>query len=311
MSADIAATLTLVDEALQDVRSTLAARIRAGLSADGQQIAALPSFLPPPPLGLAGRALVVDTGGTNTRAALIELRADGEHEILAGPVGRPLPVRGKNRLDAMTFFRIQASLAAELDAPAGLPVGYCFSYGSTSTRDRDARLMHWTKGVEVDGVQGELVGAALGEALRDAGLQPGRVAVLNDTVASLLGGSLDVTLTGPEGALGLIVGTGTNIAAFFDTEACDKLRRNAPPGWMAVNLESGNFAPPHLTAADEALALETEPSGRQRFEKAVSGHYLPQLLARLVPAAGMDPAASCARLVHLRDAPEEIGRAHV
>jgi hexokinase len=48
---------------------------------------------------------------------------------------------------------------------------------------------------------------------------------------------------------------------------------------MAVNLESGNFTPPHLTDYDDMLDdSDLEDSrGKQRFEKAVSGTYVPRL----------------------------------
>src|SRR5437870_2811042 len=56
--------LVLGPRALAEVREALAARIAAGLERDGQEILALPAYLPQPAQHLAGRALVVDTGGT-------------------------------------------------------------------------------------------------------------------------------------------------------------------------------------------------------------------------------------------------------
>ena len=43
---------------------------------------------------------------------------------------------------------------------------------------------------------------------------------------------------------------------------------------MAINLESGNFSPPHLTTADDALDRASDNPGAQRFEKAVPGAWL-------------------------------------
>ena len=55
---------------LVDIRDQFSAAIEAGLAADGQQVAALPAFLAPPPDNVAGEALVVDTGGTNMRGGV-------------------------------------------------------------------------------------------------------------------------------------------------------------------------------------------------------------------------------------------------
>jgi hexokinase len=71
---------------------------------------------------------------------------------------------------------------------------------------------------------------------------------------------------------------------------------------MAVNLESGNFSPPHLTRFDDAIDRESTNPGRQRFEKAVSGHYLPQLFERILPdQPGFDVRAGAGALVEYRD----------
>ncbi len=291
---DIAA-LRLDPRQLADVAQTLEARIREGLAADGREVKALPAHLGPPRTALAGEALVVDAGGTNVRAAWVRL---GERdEVLAGPATATLPVRGDDApgLDADGFWLLQAELAAKLRAPAGLPLGYCFSYPSTVHGDRDATLLAWTKGVDIPGVVGERVGASLAGALARLGLEPARTVVLNDTVAALLGGPGQ----DPERTIGLIAGTGTNMAAYFRPEVAPKLGAFGP-GPMAVNLESGNFHPPHLTPIDDEFDATHDP-GRQRFEKAVSGYALPYLLAQLLPdGPGFDPAQGSEPVVRLR-----------
>jgi hexokinase len=53
---------------------------------------------------------------------------------------------------------------------------------------------------------------------------------------------------------------------------------------MAVNLELGNYHPPHLTEADDRMdASLGEGLGRQRLEKAVSGFYLPKIHDLVAP----------------------------
>lgn len=293
-----AAALTpLSPAALADVRAALAARIRDGFAKDGEQVRALPAFLAPPLRTCAGRALTIDTGGTNMRAAVVELGADGSARVLAGPVHAPVPTgRDGARVTAAAFFDAHATLVARLphDAVRGLPIGYCFSYPSASLPNHDARLIRWTKGVDVEGVEGAEVGAALVRALAARELAPGAPVVLNDTVAALMAGVRDAQ--DPALTIGLIVGTGTNIAAFFDARALTKLGDTAWRGPMAVNLESGNFHPPHLSSCDDAVDAASDNAGAQRFEKAVSGFYLPQVVRALTPqGAPADGAALVAR----------------
>jgi hexokinase len=303
--------LPLSTQALNDVRAALAQRIRAGLAREGEEIRALPAFLAPPIARLQGRALTIDTGGTNMRAAVVELGADGSERVAMGPVHAPVPTgRDGARVTALDFWRAHVELVEQIteqhgaDAVRGLPVGFCFSYPSASQQNHDARLLRWTKGVEVDGVEDTLVGAALTDALRARGLEPGPVVVLNDTVAALMAGVRDAH--DPAHTIGLIVGTGTNIAAFFDKDAMPKLAHAAWRGPMAVNLESGNFAPPHLSPCDDVVDQASDNPGAQRFEKAVSGHYLP-LVAR---ALSKTPApADGAALVALASAGDATCRA--
>jgi hexokinase len=128
----------------------------------------------------------------------------------------------------------------------------------------------------------------------------GALRVLNDTVAALLAGAMG---SGDhQHGIGLVVGTGSNMAAFFPRALLGKL--GLPPGpAMAVNLESGNLGLVDLTGWDLELDMASDNPGRQAFEKAVSGRYLPRLYAHATdaPQAG-DPEEGAGALVRLRDA---------
>jgi hexokinase len=307
--------LELGTEQLQEVRGALREKILRGLAKDGEEIKALPAYLSPPDPGLTGRALVVDTGGTNMRAAIVELGRDGP-EIVAGPLKRKVPDgREGRKVSRDDFFGAHRELVSELGREVvRLPIGYCFSYPSEIMPDTDARLIRWTKGLQIPGVEGTLVGSALRDTLSAAGFEPGPIAVLNDTVASLLGGASFAGSRGASysGVLGLIAGTGTNIATFFDRDQITKLGDAVWHGQMAVNLESGNFHPPHLTIWDEALDECSNNPGAQRFEKAVSGFYLPYLFEKVLPdLPAFDPAKGSAILAELRarGSPDEASAA--
>ncbi len=296
--------LSLTTDQLQEIRRALADKITEGLSSDGEEIRALPSYFGAPDRTHSGRALVIDTGGTNMRAAVVEVDK-GRAAVVSGPIKRTLPMREGSTITADEFFAAQAALAKELAPPAGLPVGYCFSYPSANSPDRDSRLLRWTKGIDIPGVEGTLVGSRLHAALEAAGVAPGPVRVLNDTVASMLGGALVHDDVASERCIGLIVGTGNNMAGFFGRDESSKVPEDFS-GKMAINLESGNFNPPHLTEFDEAVDRASDNPGFQRFEKAVSGFYLPFVFAQAMPKlSGFDPHGGTGQLVEFRDSEEQ------
>ena len=230
--------------------------------------------------GLAQHVAVVDVGGTNCRAAML-CRTSGQLELTETPLTTTLPFRGDEPLEAATFFDLQAELLAKIGPQPNLPLGYCFSYPAEITPDGDARLIGWTKGIAVRDVEGQTVGRLLTDALTRRRIPPSRVAVLNDTVASLLAAS-SVFEAPARMTAGLIAGTGTNMAGFFDHQQATKL--SVGEGTMALNLESGNLRPPDelLTPADHAVDRRERP-GKQRFEKAVGGYYLPYVFAEMNP----------------------------
>jgi len=295
--------LTLDREQLRTIASTLRDRILEGFAKPNCEIKALPTYLPPPAPHRTGRAIVVDTGGTNMRAALVDLDGQGKIRIVRGPRKKPVPSgRGGKPIPGDAFFDAQAALVAEVEPDPNCPVGYCFSYPAESLPDRDARLIRWTKGLRIEGVEGSPVGARLKEAIERRGVQTGPVAVINDTVASLLGGYAVHRSAMFSNFIGVIVGTGTNMAGFFPVSRLTKLDPGDLEPTMAVNLESGNFSPPYLSSLDEALDRSSNNPGAQRFEKAVSGYYLPFLFREACPdAPGFDPAEGSARLVEFKD----------
>ena len=280
---------------LNDITNGLVERVREGLATDNQQIKALPAYLYAPDASTQGDAVVVDAGGTNIRAATVSIGQ--EHKIVSGPIETRL--REEENLTKEKFFELQAQLVRDSKAQSGLPLGYCFSYPSKSEPDRDAILLRWTKGIQIPDVEGSRVGEALASAMTSLSIKPTTTTVLNDTVATLLGGSLDAQ--NPRYCIGLICGTGTNMATFYGPEQAPKLAAEGITKPMAINLESGAFDPPHLTDADKKLdELSTNP-GLQRFEKAVSGYYLPFIFKHVLPNEAFDPALGSGQLVKLRD----------
>ncbi len=279
---------------LTDIALAFAAGVKEGLARNDAAIKGLVTYVPTGSSPSSGRALVVDLGGTRVRAALATLGPGGV-TCQAGPVETLLPVTRGQPLDVATFLGVQADLVASLDVPDGLPLGYCFSYPAAPETGGDATLIKWTKEIFVPGTEGRPVGAMLLAELTRRGVKCAGLSVINDTVASLLAG-----LSGDRADeyIGLIVGTGTNTAALFDRGMIPKFPSGLEwAGPVPVNLESGNFHPPHLTPIDDQVDEASDNPGAQRFEKAVSGAYLGRLLATALPDRDFDPDSGSAGVV--------------
>ena len=276
--------LELTTQKLIHIAESFCDRVGAGVEAWNSEIKCLPAFIPVAP-SLSGEALVLDVGGTRMRTAVMAMGQWGA-TIKKGPLEEELPLKRGKPLRKEDFLQAQVRLIKTLCPEPGLPLGYCFSYPATGEPDGDARLIRWTKGVSVPGMEGEKVGQALVEALNDQGVSVSRCMVLNDTTASLLAG---MARGQSDAHIGLVVGTGTNMATLVPSSALVKL----DPALLSVdqlpvNLESGNFNPQYLTPWDERVDRESDNPGEQRFEKAVSGAYLARILKAAMPQVDCD-----------------------
>ncbi len=285
---------------LLEIAAQFKQKIVDGLRVPDQELQCLPTFVPICPIPPNGRALVLDFGGTNVRAAVVSLQ-DGHFTVEQGPVTSGIPIQRGVPLERARFLASFADLIASLKPPQHLPLGYCFSYPTASTPDGDARLIKWTKEVFVN----ETVEQKMGHLLTDylatyhVPTQCANVTVINDTVAALLAG---MTALPADGYIGLIVGTGTNLATLLEPAQMPKFPTDITwRGSLPVNLESGNFRPPHLTEWDDRLDAQSEHPGYQRFEKAVSGVYLATLLKFVRPASAIDPKIGSKAVVELAE----------
>jgi hexokinase len=265
-------------EQLKEIAISLQTKIKEGLQSDGREIRCLPTYINPQTHIDKEKVLVLDLGGTNFRATVVEFfegKAKVHPGIKKNLEGIMKDPEGNTR---ETLYEEMANLISSLNLEGVKSIGYCFSYPCESTLDGDARLLYWTKGVTLKGMNNELVGKTLMDYLNQHihSTRFTQIKVINDTVASLFAGLTD-TLS--QAHIGLIVGTGTNMAPFFPAAQIAKLDSNYKgKGLIPVNLESGNFYPPFLTVVDDKIDRYSDTPGAQRFEKAISGMYLGRLL---------------------------------
>lgn len=252
-------------------------QMHAGLAGKPESLGMHPSFLRPlPPPANGEEVLCLDCGGTRFRCGLVHFTPQG------GEIRdyREAPMPGTDgELTAADFFDRLADLIRPLAQP-GRRIGFCFSYPMDILPDGDGRVLRLTKELKVPDLPGHCLGQELLQRL-PAGCGP--VRVLNDTVATLLGGMPEAIAAQADGVAGMILGTGFNCCYAAAGAELVKL-----PGAedMIVNLECGNYDQPK-GALDRLLDSETDDPGRGGLEKMISGAYH----ARLVYLAARHCAA--------------------
>lgn len=291
---------TVSKEEILTVASRFQEQMAQGLEGRESSLQMLPSYLRSPDGREAGYFLALDFGGSNARAALIELKGEGMF-LEARKLSRPLvdPAAGINYCAAEAteeeLFDFLAGLIQEV-LPASLlnsgntgsgtnssgpleteakilPLGFTFSFAYKQETLEEGILLSWNKEVRTSGVEGRDVAKLLAAALGRRGLakvvRP--VAVINDTTANFL------TAAYQDAAVNIasIIGTGHN-TCYLETNA---------PGFSApliVNTEAGNFAFAPETGYDRILDQESDNPGRQLLEKKISAKYLGELFRQIV-----------------------------
>ena len=261
-----------------------------GLKGEQSSLMMVPTFV-----GVNGkvpegaRAAVLDAGGTNCRGAIVEIppKIDSREN-------RPMPGT-KGEVGEEEFYEAFASEVRRLAPMATVKkIGWCFSYPAEATRSLDARLVRWTKGIQAPAIVGQYVGEELLKRLGG-----GEIAIVNDTVATLLAAKATEGDRTYSSYVGFILGTGTNCAYVEKCANILKLGAEAGEGTMIINAESGGFNKIAVSAFDKAMDAKTSNAGYQTFEKLISGAYLGGIGLEIYKAAareGMFSAKASAAL---------------
>ncbi|MCL2073396.1 MAG: hypothetical protein FWH18_05735 [Marinilabiliaceae bacterium] len=301
----------LSDEQLKEIAISLKSKIEKGLCEFNSEVQCIPTFITPRTTEIKGKALVLDLGGTNYRVAKVDF---SEKEPLVYPSDgwqTDLSIMKQNGFTEETLLKKMTEPICELNIEENIPIGYCFSYPAESLPKGDAKLIRWTKGVNISEMVGKPVGQPLVDYLNNKfNKKFTGIKVINDTVASLFAGLAD---SGYDAYIGLIVGTGTNMAFFARADKIKKLDWEMlklenpdikPDSLIPINLESGNFNPPHLTNIDKIVDALSDNKGFQRFEKAVSGMYLGEVLKSLFPCDLFEDKFDAQKLTQIINYPD-------
>lgn len=254
--------------------------MRRGLAGHPRSISMQPSFVSRPSGHERGRFVALDLGGTNVRVTVVDMAGDGATRVLSSDSFR-LPTTDGDASDL--FDPVAEFLGGVLDEGTNYSLGFIFAFPIQQLGVRSGRLTKWTKEFTFRGVEGREVVALLQDAVdRRSSSFPSlsgvRVSALaNDTVGVLAAGSyLD-----PRCDMGLIVGTGTNLAVAMPME---RIGRNVEtpagnPNEMLINMECGNFDGVRSiqTEYDRQLDAGSDTDG-QMIEKMISGRYIGEIV---------------------------------
>ena len=249
----------------QAMISTFLSEMEKGLKGEASSLRMIPSFV-----GVNGRipqgakAAVLDAGGTNFRSGIVSIPPKVEDKR-----NQPMP-GAKAEVTEDAFYE---AFAAELKRVAPRATvkkfGWCFSYNCDATQELDARLNCWTKGIRAPSIVGQYVGKELLKRLGG-----GEIAIVNDTVATLLAAKATEGDRTYSSYLGFILGTGTNTAYVEKNRNIVKLTGLDPAGSMIINAESGSFDKISQSAFDVAMDAKTGDPGHNPFEKMIAGGYI-------------------------------------
>lgn len=256
-----------------------------------------------------GTYLALDMGGTNLRVCQITLTDKrAEFDILQSKYRMPEELKTGNSDELWEY--IADCLQQFIEAHHGdttklekLPLGFTFSYPATQNYIDEGILQRWTKGFDIDGVEGKNVvpmfEAALAKRVSvklpvilcsvailgslaelSQGVPIKMSALINDTTGTMIASAY----TDPKMKIGCIFGTGCNAAYMEDVSSIPKLAHLKLPenSQMAINCEWGAFDNEHKvlprTKYDITVDRDSPRPGQQSFEKLIAGLYLGEIL---------------------------------
>ena len=246
-----------------------------GLQRDGQTIPMIPTYLCNVDRSQikGGKRILIDAGGTNFRSALGSF--EGGKILIERQQKRAMPASGGETLGKSEFYDSIAQSIAPLCDEGG-DVGFCFSYPVDMESNLDGKVKSFSTEVKAPQVIGTYVGAETLAALKKYDGRQRKIAILNDTVATLLGG-MAISQKDYSTYLGYIYGTGTNLCCIVDTEKIAKAK-NLPRGKMLINMECGGYDKFPMGDFDKKAAAKTDAPDSQLYEKMTSGKYLSEIM---------------------------------
>ncbi len=268
---------------MRRIRGAVTKEMDAGLAGRKSSIAMLPAYCDAASGRERGRYLALDLGGTNFRVMLVELPGSGKPpRVIAEAKYRLTPgqITGSG---AVLFGAIAGYLGKFLkdhEITSEIALGYTFSFPVQLLGIDEGILMKWTKDFSASGVVGRKVVAIQRQALAGKKVRcVNIVALANDTVGTLQAQAV----LDPDCGMGVILGTGFNIAVRVASRRIRKETGAYRGKSMIINMETGNFNKVlPRNHYDRRVDRDSGNVAHQFAEKMIAGKYLPQLVRLVV-----------------------------
>ncbi|MBP8639900.1 MAG: hexokinase [Oscillospiraceae bacterium] len=261
---------------IQELTNSFLSEMEKGLYGEVSSIPMIPTYISA--IGTPSEddpVIAVDAGGTNLRVALVTFID-----------GKPIVSRLEKYSMPGSLFEISSDDFFSQLAEKILPltevsdkIGFCFSYPAEIFPNRDGKIMCLTKEVSVTDSEGQILGQGIKKKLSEMGVSKDlSFTLLNDTVAGLMGGVAEFTLSCFDGICGLILGTGYNTCCLEKGENISKLVK-APD--MIINCESGNFTKALRGEVDKMIDTTAEYPEVNTLERMLSGAYIGKIVTNM------------------------------
>uniref|UniRef100_A0A4W2GAB6 hexokinase n=1 Tax=Bos indicus x Bos taurus TaxID=30522 RepID=A0A4W2GAB6_BOBOX len=284
------AHFSLTKEMLLEVKKRMRAEMELGLGKqthDKAVVKMLPSFVRSTPDGTEnGDFLALDLGGTNFRVLLVKIRSGKKRSVEMHNKIYAIPIEIMQGTGEELFDHIVSCISDFLDYMGikgpKMPLGFTFSFPCKQTSLDAGILITWTKGFKATDCVGHDVATLLREAIkRREEFDLDVVAVVNDTVGTMMTCAYEE----PTCEVGLIVGTGSNACYMEEMKNVETLEGNQ--GQMCINMEWGAFGDNGClddirTIYDKLVDEFSLNSGKQRYEKMISGMYLGEIVRNIL-----------------------------
>ena len=227
------------------------------------------------------KRILIDAGGTNFRVAVGYFDEQGKPHI-EDVTKTAMPASDGTHYTKEQFYSAIANNIKDYLDKAD-DIGFCFSYPVAMDKDIDGEVVMCSKEIDSPEIVGTRVGRETLLACKKFSDKERKIVILNDTVATLLGGMATSTKKYST-YVGYIYGTGTNVCYIENTANIAKVA-NLPAGKMLINTECGGFDGFPMGDFDKACIARTAVPNRQLFEKMSSGKYLADIIAEALKVA--------------------------
>lgn len=249
------------------------AEMELGLSGEKSSLKMLPTYISTEgEVPINEPIIVMDAGGTNFRVATVYLD-ENKNPVIENFNIYPMPGT-KGAISRDEFYNtIVEYLMPVIDKSD--KIGFCFSFATEIMANKDGKLLYLGKELAVGNIVGDLICENISKTLKSKGYNSSKKFVLlNDTVATMLGGIACSSNRKFDSYIGFILGTGTNTCYIERNSNIKKVDlSNETSNSMIINTESGGYSKIYDGEFDKLFDATTINPGEQKFEKKISGAY--------------------------------------